>query len=78
MKFHRDFDLVAGQRNFFDAPDFHAGHFDAVANLQVLHGVEQRANAVAAVEGGQAAQCFNNEHGGHGHEDHENAQTGFE
>ena len=48
VEFHRDLDPVAGELDFFDAADFHAGHFDAVADLQVLHGVEQGAEMVAA------------------------------
>jgi hypothetical protein len=41
VQLHRDFDLVVGEGDFFDAADFHAGHFDAVADLQFLHGVNR-------------------------------------
>ncbi len=78
MKFHRDTGLVVDERDFFDAADFHAGHFDAVAGLQVLHGVEQRADAVAVAEPVGAAERFDDGPGGKDRQNHKNAELGFE
>jgi hypothetical protein len=77
MKLHHDFDLVAGERDFFDAADFDAGQFDTVADLLVLHGVEQSVEAVTAAERFHAAQCLDDGPGGKDRQDHKNAQTGF-
>src|SRR5208337_350777 len=77
MKFHRDLDLVAGERDFFDTANLHTGHFNTVADLQILHRVEQGVEAVAAVEGFHAAERFHDEEGGEDDENDKYAQAGF-
>ena len=78
VQFHGDFDLVVGELDVLDAADFDAGHFHAVADLQILHGVEQRVDVVAALEQFQAAERFDDDHGGEDGQGHEDAEPGFE
>ena len=66
---HHDIDLVAGEFDVINAADLHAGHLDAVAHFQVLHGVKLRADVVAVAEKITAAERFNDRPGGQHHED---------
>ena len=78
MKLHRDAGPAIDEYDFFDAANFHAGHFNAVAGLQVLHGVKQRADAVAVAEQVGAAKRFDDGPGGKDGQNHKNAEAGFE
>ena len=77
---HDDLDLAVGVvgLDVLDAPDFDAGHFDGVADLQFLRGVEQRVDVVAAVKYVHVAERFNDEHGDNDREGDKNAELGFE
>ena len=70
--------FAVGERDFLDAADFHAGHFDVVADLQFLRGVEQGVEVVAAAQHFHAAEGFHDGPGGEHHQDHKNAELGFE
>ena len=69
---------VAGKHDFFNPADFHAGHFDAVADLQILHGGKQGIEPVTAAEGFHAAERFRDEPTGKHGENDKIAEPGFQ
>ena len=74
---HGDADLAVGEFDLLHLADFDAGHFHAVAQLQLLRGFEQGVDLQAALEFFKAAEDVHDEEGGEDDEGHEQAEAGF-